>query len=143
MLHFNDEPDELLGWTLGSWLAFLTRGIKQPIFQSLECFVESRQGRWSENNCGPSDMVRPEEKRPESQQETTDHRKIGCAFPGAIDDKKLLFHKQPLLLLLCSVDLFGGGMIKLYLVQHGEAVAVPQRKSWLFPSYRRIRYQTV
>jgi hypothetical protein len=39
-------------------------------------------------------MVRPEEKRPESQQETIDYRKIGCAFPGSIDDKKLLFHKQ-------------------------------------------------
>ena len=39
-------------------------------------------------------MVRTEEKRPESQQETIDHRKIGCAFPGAIDDKKLLFHEE-------------------------------------------------
>ena len=94
MLHFNDDLDEFLGWTPGSWLAFLTSGIKQPIFPFLECFVESQQSRWPENNRGPPDMVRPEEKRPESQQETIDHRKIGCAFPGSIDDKKLLFHKQ-------------------------------------------------
>ncbi len=28
MLHFNDEPDELLGWTLGSWLAFFDERYK-------------------------------------------------------------------------------------------------------------------
>jgi hypothetical protein len=39
-------------------------------------------------------MVRTEEKRPESQQETIDHRKIGCAFSRAADYQELLFHKQ-------------------------------------------------
>ncbi len=39
-------------------------------------------------------MVPTEEKRPESKQEAIDHRKTRCALPGAIDDKKLLFHEQ-------------------------------------------------
>jgi len=37
VLHFNDEQIQFLGWAFGSWLAFLTSGMKQPIFPFFEC----------------------------------------------------------------------------------------------------------
>ena len=56
--------------------------------------MKFKKCRWSNYDRSLLYAARVEKQRPEAEQNSIEHREIGGASPGAIDDQELLLHEQ-------------------------------------------------